>query len=368
MSTQRWFNALCLAIGVLLYITWGYPLRERVFSGENDFMQLYCGARLVGTPDLYNFEACKELQKTFTREHTYYPSVYYSRPPFQAFLLKPLAYLPYHTAYWIWQSFSIAMIAAFLIVFTRLYPETIVLASLSVPLLINLTNAQDVGITMALAGFSVLLAHRNRDFLAGLVLSLAAIKFHFFVLVPLLSIVHRRWRYLAGGAIGGAILVLLSFLAQGLRWPLEYLATLRSPEIHLNPDRMPTLRNWAYFFSGRENMPLEIGMSLAVVGLYAYLAWRIRDFRLAFALLLPAGILIAHHAYSQDLTLLLLSIALFAIARAPKLLLGVTIAASLPPVAFLLLDTYPWTTFVPLFLLAIPLAALLSYRKSMSIP
>ena len=79
---------------------------------------------------------------------------------------RPLGARAYGWAYGIFQAISAAMASAFLLLYVRRFPELLVLAAMSVPLLINFANGQDVGLTIALAGFSFYLAER-RPVVAG---------------------------------------------------------------------------------------------------------------------------------------------------------------------------------------------------------
>lgn len=273
-------------------------------------------------------------------------------------LLSPLAKLPYHTAYAIWQSLSLVLVLAFLYLYAREWPETVVLAATSVPLLINFTNGQDVGIAAALTGFAFLLIRRGNDFAAGLLLSLCSIKFHLFILVPLVFVFHRKWRVLQGGLAGGAVLWGLSVAAAGFAWPKAFLGMASNPGIHLSPERMTTFRNLTFLLAGQENLAVEMAMNIAGALLVAYLVWRIRNLETAVGVALTGGLLVSHHAYSQDLLLLLVAAVLFATGGASRALLGTTIAVGLPPTAFLLLFARPYSTFVPLMLVAILMVAL----------
>ena len=357
MSGRWLFNSISIAIGLVLFAVWGYPLRQRAWSGENDFLQLYAGARLVGTPELYDVEASKRIHREVTAGHTYYPSVYYTRLPYYALWLSPLGKLPYRTAYWIYQAISLVVLAAFLIAYTRRWPETPVLAALSVPLLVNFVNGQDSGLAAALAGFAVLAARGGREFFAGVLLSLCSIKVHLFLLVPLVVLLHRRWAILSGAVIGGSGLMAWSILADGFGWPGRFLNAVRNPELHPGPEHMTTFRNLANYLSGGDNSTLELAMSLATAALVAYLVWRIRNFEVAFGVALAGGLLVCHHAYTQDLLLLFLAALLFATAPASGVLRGVSVTAALPPTAFLLLSDHPWSALVPLLLLSVLLAA-----------
>jgi hypothetical protein len=68
---------------------------------------------------------------------------------------------------------------------------------------------------------------------AGLALSLCIAKFHLFLLLPLALVRHRRWSEIRGSAIGISILLTVSFIGAGWRWPAEYFRVLTLPE--LNP-------------------------------------------------------------------------------------------------------------------------------------
>jgi hypothetical protein len=98
---SRWgsmFGLVMLAIG-------GFPALDRFLPGRNDFLQLYGGARLSGTPQLYEPAASKKIEMELVG--VWLEGVYYSRPPFYAFLLGPLVKLPYLTAYWLFPAISV---------------------------------------------------------------------------------------------------------------------------------------------------------------------------------------------------------------------------------------------------------------------
>jgi hypothetical protein len=274
-------------------------------------------------------------------------------------LLSPLGRMPYHAAYLTYQAFSLAAVLAFLVLYIRIYPELITFAALSVPLLINFLNGQDSGLATAFAGFAMILHSRNKSFWAGAVLMLATIKFHLFVLVAVAIVVHRKWNILKGTIAGGAVLLLLSIAADGFGWPARFLAMVRNPELHPGPDHMTTFRNLAWTISGGENKALEMAMNLVVAGLFVYLAWRIKDFNAVIGLALVGGLVICHHAYSQDLMLLLLAVPLIVTSTASKAVRGITMVAALPPTAFVLYSGFPYSALVPLLLTSILLAALI---------
>ncbi len=341
----------CLWLALL-----GWVNRERFLAGINDFAQLYAGATLIGTPELYSPEANKRVHREAMGVEVI--SVYYSRPPFYAYLLKPLAALPYRTAYWIFQSVSFICIGWFLWAFARDRIEVALFACLYPPLIITPLNGQDVGIVLALAGAGYLLMERDKPLQAGLVWSLCAIKLHLFVFLPVVLIAHKRWRALAGGVVGGCVLVALSFLAQGRNWISEYLTLLRSSDIHPERDNMPNFQalRVAIDPSLLESWLLPAALLAAVLAVIAI--WGAKHWALAMAFALPASLLVSYHAYVQDTLLLLLTLALFLRhgATPPMVRFAAIIVTPIPPI--LGLAGVPWSAAYPVYLtLWISLAA-----------
>ncbi len=110
-----------------------YMQKDRVLRGENDFAQLYTGGTLAGTPELYSRAANLAIVQTnlgLTME-----SVVYTRPPFYAALLKPLAWLPYRGAYAVFSFASLACVLWFVYRFSQECSALPFLAAMSVPIL-----------------------------------------------------------------------------------------------------------------------------------------------------------------------------------------------------------------------------------------
>ena len=334
-----------------LLIFLGLLQRDRFFPGRNDFLQLYAGAKLSGTPDLYSPIAARRIHRESTGVELV--GVYYSRPPFYADLLRPLGWLPYRAAYWTFESISFAAFAVFLILFVPQCKELVLFSSLCFPLLSNFLNGQDVTLVLLLAAGSILAIRLEHDFIAGLLLSLCAIKGHLFVVTPLVFLIYRRWMVLAGGAAGGVVLTALSFLTDGGDWPRRYLTLLANPELHPNPSSMPNLRGLIFGLTGHEYPAVYWLLTILVVAVTVWLAWKIQDLEMAFGMSLVAGLLAGYHAYLQDALLLLLPFAIV-IAKSKVVSLRVLIAlAILPPIYICLLMGRPYNVAAPLMFLAV---------------
>ena len=346
-----WIQWISAAVGVTLLIFLGLLQRDRFFPGQNDFLQLYAGAKLSGTSDLYSPIAARRIHRESVGVEL--DGVYYSRPPFYADLLRPLGHLPYRAAYWTFESISFGAFAVFLILFVPQCKELVLFSSLCFPLLSDFLNGQDVTLVLLLAAGSILAIRHEHDFAAGLLLSLCAIKGHLFVLTPLIFLIHRRWMVLAGGAVGGGVLTAMSFLSDGRDWPRRYLTLLANPELHPSPSSMPNLRGLVFGVTGEEYPAMYWVLTICVVAAVVWLAWKIRDLEMAFAMSMVAGLLVGYHAYLQDAVLLLLPFAIV-IAKSKVVSLRVVMSlAILPPIYICLLMGRPWNVAVPLTLLIV---------------
>jgi hypothetical protein len=344
--------ALALVFALSLTAIWvcALPL-GRVLRGQNDFLALYSGAKLAGTPALYSVSAAKDLQAELG--HIWLPAVIYTRPPFYAVLLKPLTALPYRVAYGLFQALNLAALAAFLWFWARRDKLLCVLGGVSIPVVTAFANGQDVLLLVLICAAAWELERRQRLFLAGLLLSLLAVKFHLFLFVPVVLLVHQRWRMLWGGVVGAAALLGVSAIFQGWDWPAGYIRLLRSPEITPTPITMANLHGLLMATVGDlPRVELILAALVAFVVIWSLLCATpgIRGFGPALALAIVAGLLTSHHAYVQDSCLLLLIPVL-----APEYMWTRRIALALltPPAYFLLMADGPVSALVPLGIVAL---------------
>ena len=307
---------------------------DLALSGKNDFVPLYVAAQLSGGPDLYNAQRYQDFQLAQFGEFN--ESLRFTRLPFYALLLKPLGLLSYGRAHLIWFLLRLGVVIAFVLVWPQgSRGDVALVACLSLPIVAALANGQDTLLLL----FFVTLAVRwepTRPAVAGLILSLCAIKFHLFVLLPLLLLAQKRWPMLQGFLAGGVILLALSFLSAGVKWPAEYFHTLTDGRVHPSISMMPNLHG---LFS---NAPLEIAFSLLMLGA-AWVAMQRTNFLLGLAVALTGGILLSYHAFLADCVLLTpVVLILFAQTRVAWLkLLGVLLVS--PLLSLMLLSPRPYS-------------------------
>jgi hypothetical protein len=268
-------------------------------------------------------------------------SLRFTRLPFYATLLWPLSLLSYEAAYWVWWLLRVAALAAFLALWRiPSRGDTLLFTVLSVPVFASLAAGQDTVFLLLLVALAFRWHGQGKDFSAGLSLSLCAIKFHLFVLLPLLFWRQRLGRMAAGFGSGGAILLAVTLVVEGRRWPIDYFVVLTDTRVHPNPESMPNLHGLCAAF------PYGTYMEAAAAAAVVYGAWaslRRSSFASAFGLALVGGLLLSYHSYLMDAVVLLPALlALLAEARRRSIKIAGALLLS-PPAALLLVSQPPWS-------------------------
>jgi hypothetical protein len=201
------------------------------------------------------------------------------------------------------------------------------------------------------------LAQRGQHFLSGVILGAGLIKFHLFLLWPIMLLIQRRCRMLAGACAAVTAEVLISLALAGPSGLTKYVALLRMSDLrHLNPspELMINVRSIALNLA-IDNIGVTGLLTLAAVILTAAACWRAPLWR-SIAAASAGSLLVAPHVYGYDAGLLLagLWLAMFESrgqsgAQGPR----ITATVLLTPVPMLLsLAGSPWAAATPLALLA----------------
>lgn len=267
--------------------------------GQNDFRLFYTGGKLAGSEGLYNMSRVLAAQREAFGEAS--EKLMPVRLPFYYALLSPLARLPYKLALSVWTGSNILAIIFFVLLSPGEDRIPLAIACCwSLPLVFSLAMGQDLGFLLLLLVASLRLLRAQKRWLAGLVLSLCLIKFHLFLLLPLLFLGRREWRLAAGFCSGTVFLLIVSF-ATLRNWPQSYFSLIMDPAVSPGLGLMPNLHGLTTYLPGREVM--EVLLSLAVVAL----VWRVvrgANFELAWAATLLGSLLLTRHVYLQDCAIL----------------------------------------------------------------
>ena len=319
--------AVCCLSGAFAYAT-----VEFTMTGNRgaDFNQFRSAAGLVGTGKLFDHDSLAQAERAHHERF-----VAFGRLPFFPLLFKPIAALPYEWGRWLWWGINLGAVAGFAMVWPfkpRLY---YVAFFWSVPVWMLLNYGQDTALFLALAMAGLWLLARQRDMAAGLVLSLCAAKFHLALAIPVLLAANRRWRALAGGVAGGAVILTISFATEGLDWPARLLEASRKPEFNAAIWRMPNLAGLVH------NLPLPGVWEVVIAAATLVAVWRIaktRSLEIGMMAALAAGLLVSHHAQAYDSVLLLPAIFAVLALRSARSMRFWAYALLLPVPYLLLLD------------------------------
>ena len=239
--------------------------------------------------------------------------------------------MDYQQAHYFWIAPRVLAVATFLWLFIVPTRVDVVLAiSISVPLASSLLNGQDIALLLVVVALVLRMEKDQSWLLAGAALSLLSIKFHLFLLLPLLIIAQRRKGLAVGFGVGCLLLIGLSFVAAGPNWPLEYLGILTQARISPSLEIMPNVHGLVGNLAGA--IWLEAGLSLAVLAA-SWWIFRRTSFEIAIAVMIVGGFLISYHSYGYD-GAILVPAALILLARMKSLLVKTASLASLFPLSW----------------------------------
>jgi hypothetical protein len=154
------------------------------------------------------------------------------RPPIYATALSPLAALPPHAAFAVWELVNVAAVIGFVLVLDP-SPFGLVMTALFLPLGLSFRQGQDMALWLLCIGLSMALLRRKKPFMAGLVLALCGMKFHLFLLVPVFLLARKAGRMAAGLCAGGALLIFGCFALFGRNWVFQYYSCVMENQKHL---------------------------------------------------------------------------------------------------------------------------------------
>jgi hypothetical protein len=348
---------LYAVLAVLAFCALWIMLGSMVVSAArlHDFLNLYTGASLARDGAFATMHM-PEIQ--LEREREYAPQlpelVPFVRPPFYALLLAPLAWLPFGAAFWAWLGTQAAvLLGTWAWAFRRWGADALVFGSMYLPTALGIAHGQDCVLILLIVLGVYALAHRGQHFLSGVLLGAGLIKFHLFLLWPVMLLIQRRWRMLAGACAAVTAELLISLVLAGPSGMVKYAALLRMSDLrHLSPspELMINVRSIALnlFADNIAVSGLLTGLAvfLTVAACWGAPLWR------AVSAASAGSLLVAPHVYGYDAGLLLVGLwlAMFeSNARGLRIMATVLIT----PIPMLLaLAGSPWSAAAPLALLA----------------
>lgn len=299
---------------------------------RTDFSLTYVGALIVhqgNGSQLYDLELQKRLRDSLFAHPV---PILFEHPPFEAFLLSPLAAWPFRTAFRIWGLIN-ATVWLLLMVFLRRYlpwPRELLgytfLWLLFAPLAVALYQGQSSIILVALFAITFLHLKNGRPLSAGVALGFGLIKLQFALPFALIFLIRRQWRFLAGFLLSAAVLSMLSIAAMGpmaiLKYPKLLLTIVANPQnvSYGSVVDMPTVHGFLFALLSHR---LD-GTALSIISAFfsfLLLAWVAHGWRsapagsatdLSFAAAICVSLVTSTHMYTHDFSPLILSMFLTA--------------------------------------------------------
>lgn len=291
-----------------------------------DFRSFYTAGFMLRSghaAQLYNYAAEQLFQNALVSvESRALPMM---SPPFTALLFVPLSHLSFFAAHIVWSAINIILLLAcipllkpFLSTLSGRWKPAPALLFLSfLPAAIVLLMGQISIVLLLLYCACFVSLRRGHDVLAGLILSLALMKFQIALPVAALFLVWRQWRFVAGFLGGGALLTALSIRILGFAGFFPYLHSLYSMTRAVNgdvgtqlyfgilPQQMPNLYGLVFFLARGAAWSHLLILTVS----FALFVWAVRQ-KPSLPLALLVAMLVSYHLFFYDVTLLLLPLSL----------------------------------------------------------
>ena len=324
---------LCLSGFVLVNANLLWRVRDLLVEGYGDFASFYTAGKILEQHEgkrLYDPHLAWSIQQEFApRVEIRRGPLPYIRPPFEALLFLPFAYLSYPTAYAVWTALKICLLLPIACLLepgipgrSLSLPGTLFrwLVSLAYfPVAFDLRQGQDAVLLLLILCLALQSLENESDFRAGIFLGLGLFKFTLTMPLLLVFLIRRKFRFVSGFFGVAAVLLGLSVMVSGwstaLAYP-QYLWTLKDTAPGLTAVRlMPNLRGLLAALGvegGPTNWVLGGVAILALIGTARI--WEFGEshgrphFRSGFSLAIVVALVTSYYSLSYDLSLLLIPI------------------------------------------------------------
>ena len=269
-----------------------YPDRTSPYAG--DFLHEYVGwvVRAGDPARLYEIRYFAAAQHDPALTGFTWPTEHFFQalhPPFYYLWVAPLSLLDYRTAAHLWAALGVAALVASVVLLgrsdERLRPWLGWAVALSVfytPVAETLVSGQKSTLLLLLFTGTYLLLTRRRLFLAGATFGCVALKPQLLLVVALVMLAKREWRFLAGMAAAGALLGLQS-LRVGSEACTGWLAAIAHPFPQRELiERSHSWLGFAQLFTGEDGGTLVLGLTAALTLATGVALFRLLRGRLAF--------------------------------------------------------------------------------------
>lgn len=292
-------------------------------AGKIDLRVFYASGGIVRSghaSQLYDYNYQRQVQNAVVGPRANaLPFLY---PPFAALLFVPLSLLSYRGAFFAQLILNLALLLSAALLLRPWLPAFRQRSWVLLPALYGCLFGVSVALMQGQISFALLLIYsgsyllirQRRNFLAGLLLSLALMKFQLVLPVVLLFLFWRQLRFIGGFLAGAAAAASASLAMVGTAGMASYWQSIfgmasqgarnaiaAKARYGMFPADMPNLHGLSYGLSHGAHWGQLLNLALCIL----VLGWAARQ-RASMLVALPAAMLVSYHMQPHDLTLLLL--------------------------------------------------------------
>ena len=324
-------GVLCL-LGFAALNAWMiWQVHDRILQGYVDFASFYTAGRIVQSGEsrrLYDpalqWKVQQEFASTVKIRRGPLP---YVRPPFEALVFLPLAYLTYPAACLVWMALKTILLLTipFLVPREDHKGEAIsahawegLLCLAFFPAAFDLLQGQDSILLLLILVWALRLLLRGADVQCGVVLGLGLFKFHFIIPLVAIFLLRKKSSLVMGFLTTASLLFVVSLILVGwagiLAYPRYLWGLNQWSELGMvTPASMPNVRGLVTAFLGNGPLPRAAQWflgGLVIIGvIVATRSWRGDERRFvaaSFCFSIVVILATSYYSYSYDMTLLLL--------------------------------------------------------------
>ncbi len=342
-----------LVIALVPCATWIAMTAMFTIQG-GDFPASYTGAKIASQgrfSEMHDVHVQAQVQEEFAPGR---PTVYFVRPHVYAALLSPLALLDLRPAFFAMAAVQgLVLLSVAIWAYRRFGGDAVILMACFPVGILAIGFGQDPVLYLGLAVLSYALYERGHLLGSGFALGCVFIKPHLLLLYPIVLVIQKRWRMLAGFAIGGAAEAAISLALGGLQGARTYVDFLKAQQGYLtpNPEHMINLQGLLVNVNG-ENTLVWASLAVVVLGAVVWIA-RQGEWWQALAAAQAGSILISPHIFMYDGAMLLLP-ALLLYFRSTSRAARIAAVVFLMPLGFFShMADKPWSIFPAIAVLAV---------------
>ena len=313
---------LGVPVAYALALAWRISRGQSVFLPDGrlrclDFGWMWLSGRFAASGDparIFDYPAFSAAQAALFGPHNcgFFPHFYY--PPTFVFMLFPLGFMPYLTAFAVW---NLATLLFYLGAVYAIIPRRAALFAALTPFFVpvNVDFGHNGFVTAALVGFSLIFAER-RPWLSGSFLGLLTYKPQIGLLFPPALLAARNWRALAGATAVSVLLGAAAAIAFGKQgWP-SFVDAILTRNSMWSPDGTTELNVQSVLgLLHRAGVSASIAWAVqlaiaAIVGLAVCVLWsKPVPYSLKAAALCVGSVTVTPYALFYDLCVLTMAVA-----------------------------------------------------------